>query len=180
VTPRARSCAAQEGSPPAEIEPPVGAGPRPEPRQSLGGPELPQAEPARDRRCRYLSRGPVLSQAEPGRGPAPSLAQPQQTLTIHGPAFGGKVQLPSSRASVECAPPGPRIPHPAGSKEITSAEALSTGSTPFSLMCGVGLVLGYAFLGACWLVMKTVGRVEQIARRCARPLCIAFLAFICS
>ena len=50
--------------------------------------------------------------------------------------------------------------------------------TPFSLMCGVGLVVGYAFLGACWLIMKTTGGVEQLARRCARPLCIAFLVFI--
>jgi len=50
--------------------------------------------------------------------------------------------------------------------------------SPFSLMCGLGLVVGYAFLGACWLVMKTAGGVEQIARRCARPFCIAFLAFI--
>jgi len=50
--------------------------------------------------------------------------------------------------------------------------------SPFSLMCGVGLVVGYAFLGACWLVMKTSGGVEQIARRLARPLCITFLAFI--
>ena len=49
---------------------------------------------------------------------------------------------------------------------------------PFSLMCGFGLVIGYAFLGACWLIMKTVEGVEQIARRLARPLCIVFLAFI--
>jgi cytochrome d ubiquinol oxidase subunit II len=50
--------------------------------------------------------------------------------------------------------------------------------TPFSVMCGVGLVVGYAFLGACWLIMKTSGGVEQIARRVARPLFAAFLAFI--
>jgi cytochrome d ubiquinol oxidase subunit II len=49
---------------------------------------------------------------------------------------------------------------------------------PFSLMCGVGLVVGYAFLGSCWLIMKTVGGVEQIARRLARPLFITFLIFI--
>ncbi|MDB6014759.1 MAG: appB [Gammaproteobacteria bacterium] len=49
---------------------------------------------------------------------------------------------------------------------------------PFSLMCGFGLVVGYAFLGACWLIMKTVEGVEQIARRLARPLFIAFLLFI--
>jgi len=49
---------------------------------------------------------------------------------------------------------------------------------PFSLMCGIGLVIGYAFLGACWLIMKTAEGVEQIARRLARPLCVAFLIFI--
>ena len=26
--------------------------------------------------------------------------------------------------------------------------------TPFSLMCGIGLLVGYALLGACWLTMK--------------------------
>jgi cytochrome bd ubiquinol oxidase subunit II len=45
-------------------------------------------------------------------------------------------------------------------------------------MCGFGLVIGYAFLGACWLIMKTVEGVEQIARRLARPLCVVFLVFI--
>jgi cytochrome d ubiquinol oxidase subunit II len=50
--------------------------------------------------------------------------------------------------------------------------------TPFSLMCGVGLIVGYALLGACWLAMKTSGDVEQTARRYARPLLLALLAFI--
>jgi len=50
--------------------------------------------------------------------------------------------------------------------------------TPFSLMCGVGLVVGYALIGACWLIMKTEGGVEQLARRYARPLLLAVLAFI--
>ncbi len=50
--------------------------------------------------------------------------------------------------------------------------------SPFSVMCGFGLVAGYAFLGACWLVMKTSGGVEQIARRIARPLFVVFLLFI--
>jgi cytochrome d ubiquinol oxidase subunit II len=49
---------------------------------------------------------------------------------------------------------------------------------PFSLACGFGLVVGYALLGACWLVMKTSGGVEQTARRYARPLLIALLLFI--
>ncbi|MDB6091753.1 MAG: cytochrome ubiquinol oxidase subunit [Gammaproteobacteria bacterium] len=50
--------------------------------------------------------------------------------------------------------------------------------SPFGLMCGVGLVVGYALLGACWLVMKTAGGVEQKARRYARPLLLVLLAFI--
>lgn len=50
--------------------------------------------------------------------------------------------------------------------------------TPFSVMCGVGLVIGYGLLGACWLAMKTDGPVEQKARRYARPLLLAVLAFI--
>jgi len=50
--------------------------------------------------------------------------------------------------------------------------------TPFSLMCGFGLVVGYALIGACWLVMKTSGGVEKDARRRARPLLIALMAFI--
>ncbi len=50
--------------------------------------------------------------------------------------------------------------------------------TPFSVMCGVGLVVGYALIGACWLVMKTSGGVEQAARRFAKPLLLALVAFI--
>lgn len=33
--------------------------------------------------------------------------------------------------------------------------------TPFSLLTGVGLVVGYALLGASWLVMKTDGALRQ-------------------
>ena len=36
-------------------------------------------------------------------------------------------------------------------------------ATPFALMCGLGVVTGYALLGATWLVMKTDGVVA--ARR---------------
>lgn len=50
--------------------------------------------------------------------------------------------------------------------------------TAFSVMCGAGLVVGYALIGACWLIMKTDGGVEQKARQYARPLLIAVLAFI--
>jgi cytochrome bd ubiquinol oxidase subunit II len=50
--------------------------------------------------------------------------------------------------------------------------------TPFTLLCGLGLVVGYALLGATWLVMKTAGTVERRARRSARVLLIGVLAFI--
>jgi cytochrome d ubiquinol oxidase subunit II len=39
--------------------------------------------------------------------------------------------------------------------------------TPFSLLTGVALVLGYGLLGATWCVMKTTGELELWARRVA-------------
>ena len=48
----------------------------------------------------------------------------------------------------------------------------------FSLMCGCGLTVGYALIGACWLVMKTTAEAEQRARRLAQPLLAALLFFI--
>ncbi len=36
--------------------------------------------------------------------------------------------------------------------------------TPFSLLTGVAVVIGYALLGATWLVMKTPGELQQRAR----------------
>jgi cytochrome d ubiquinol oxidase subunit II len=50
--------------------------------------------------------------------------------------------------------------------------------TPFSVMCGIGLVVGYALLGATWLMMKTGGEVERRARRIGVPLLFLLLAFI--
>ena len=42
--------------------------------------------------------------------------------------------------------------------------------TPFALLCGFGVVAGYALLGATWLLMKTEGPVEERARRMAPAL----------
>jgi cytochrome bd ubiquinol oxidase subunit II len=50
--------------------------------------------------------------------------------------------------------------------------------TPFSLMCGVALIIGYALIGACWIIMKTTAEAEQRARRLARPLLGALLVCI--
>src|SRR5467141_4300776 len=51
-------------------------------------------------------------------------------------------------------------------------------ATPFAILCGLGLVAGYAMLGATWLVMKTEGAVADRARRQAAALLVAVLAFM--
>lgn len=50
--------------------------------------------------------------------------------------------------------------------------------TPFSLVCGFGVVAGYALLGATWLLMKTEGPVEQRARRMAPGLLVLLMVFV--
>ena len=47
--------------------------------------------------------------------------------------------------------------------------------SPFSLLTGVSLTVGYALLGATWLIWKTDGRTETHARRLASGLGIATL-----
>jgi len=39
--------------------------------------------------------------------------------------------------------------------------------TPFSLACGVAMVVGYVLLGATWLVLKTEGDLQALARKVA-------------
>ncbi len=51
-------------------------------------------------------------------------------------------------------------------------------ATPFALLCGLGVVAGYALLGACWLVMKTDGEVAERARGHAKLMLLAVLAFM--
>ena len=51
--------------------------------------------------------------------------------------------------------------------------------TPFSLLCGVGIVLGYALLGSTWLVMKTRGSMNKRIRRFLPKLTMAvFVAIV--
>ncbi|HEY9580876.1 MAG TPA: cytochrome d ubiquinol oxidase subunit II [Rhizorhapis sp.] len=50
--------------------------------------------------------------------------------------------------------------------------------TPFSLLTGFSLVIGYALLGSCWLIWKTEGELQAMARRFARPLAIALVVAI--
>ena len=42
--------------------------------------------------------------------------------------------------------------------------------TPFSIIVGFGVVLAYAMLGACWLILKTEGQLQQQAYLWARRL----------
>ena len=50
--------------------------------------------------------------------------------------------------------------------------------TPFALLTGVGLIAGYALIGACWLVMKTEGELQAWARKKANLLTFGVAAFI--
>jgi cytochrome bd ubiquinol oxidase subunit II len=50
--------------------------------------------------------------------------------------------------------------------------------TPFSLLTGVSLCVGYALLGAGWLIWKTDGPAQADARRLARICAIALLVAI--
>jgi cytochrome d ubiquinol oxidase subunit II len=50
--------------------------------------------------------------------------------------------------------------------------------SPFALLCGVGLSLGYTLLGACWLVRKCEGTMRDTAYRLIPPLTVGLLAFL--
>ena len=51
--------------------------------------------------------------------------------------------------------------------------------TPFTAFTGLGLVAGYALLGATWLVMKSTGATQQWAYRLVKPLLFAVVAVFC-
>lgn len=64
---------------------------------------------------------------------------------------------------------------------ITVVDGAYAGSSydwlsPFPLFCGVSVVIGYALLGATWLVMRTEGSIVQWARDLGKPLLILMLA----
>ncbi len=50
--------------------------------------------------------------------------------------------------------------------------------TPFSMLTGLALVVGYTLLGATWLVMKTEGRIRAQARSIAWGAALGTLALI--
>ncbi len=51
-------------------------------------------------------------------------------------------------------------------------------ATPFSMVTGIAVAVGYALLGALWLIMKTDGPLQDRMRRRAFGLGVATLAFI--
>jgi cytochrome d ubiquinol oxidase subunit II len=66
---------------------------------------------------------------------------------------------------------------------ITVKDGVFAGSvldfaTPFALMCGLGVLSGYALLGATWLVMKTDGEVAARAKGHAKLALLAVLGFM--
>jgi cytochrome d ubiquinol oxidase subunit II len=66
---------------------------------------------------------------------------------------------------------------------ITIKDGVFAGSvldfaTPFALMCGLGVLSGYALLGATWLVMKTDGEVAARAKGHAKLALLAVLGFM--
>src|SRR5919198_1642662 len=50
--------------------------------------------------------------------------------------------------------------------------------SPFALLCGVGLCLGYALLGACWLVAKSEGDVRERSYRVIPYLSVGLLVML--
>lgn len=51
-------------------------------------------------------------------------------------------------------------------------------ATPFAVLCGFGVIAGYALLGATWLLIKTEGDVANRARKHAAAMFYAVLAFM--
>jgi cytochrome d ubiquinol oxidase subunit II len=50
--------------------------------------------------------------------------------------------------------------------------------SPFAVLCGIGLCLGYALLGACWLVNKCEAEIREVAYRLIPNLAVGVLAFL--
>jgi cytochrome bd ubiquinol oxidase subunit II len=50
--------------------------------------------------------------------------------------------------------------------------------SPFAILCGIGLCLGYSLIGACWLVKKCEGDVRAEAYRVIPYLAISLLVFL--
>lgn len=112
-------------------------------------------------------------------------------LVLRGVAFEFRWRDPAHRATWDFAFTG-------GSLVATLAQGITLGAllqgievsgraygggwwdwlTPFSLLTGIGLVIGYALLGSCWLIMKTEGPVQDRAYALAKPLGVGLIVAI--
>lgn len=125
----------------------------------------------------------------------PALYAPLTTmllgLVLRGVAFEFRWREPGHRAAWDAA-------FTAGSLVATFAQGITLGAllqgitvegrsyaggwwdwlTPFSLLTGLSLCIGYALLGSCWLVMKAEGALQDQAFRYARKLLIALVIAI--
>ena len=68
-------------------------------------------------------------------------------------------------------------------EELPIANGQYTGGefgwlSPFAILSGVGLCLGYSLLGACWLVRKCDGDVREAAYRLIPALAVGLLVFL--
>ena len=50
--------------------------------------------------------------------------------------------------------------------------------SPFAVLCGVGLCVGYALLGACWLVKKCEAEIRESAYRLIPYLAVGLFVFL--
>ena len=67
--------------------------------------------------------------------------------------------------------------------ELPIADGQYTGGefgwfSPFAIICGIGLCLGYMLLGACWLIKKCEGDVREEAYRLIPYLSVGLLVFL--
>ncbi|MGO4406212.1 cytochrome d ubiquinol oxidase subunit II [Bosea sp. RAF48] len=51
-------------------------------------------------------------------------------------------------------------------------------ASPFALLCGVGLCIGYAMIGACWIAGKDTGLLREFGFRVLPGLIAALLVFL--
>ncbi|KMM75077.1 ubiquinol oxidase subunit II [Xanthomonas sp. NCPPB 1128] len=50
--------------------------------------------------------------------------------------------------------------------------------SPFSMLTGAAVVFGYALLGGSWLILKTEGAMQRVARTLTRPLVLVVVVFM--
>ena len=58
------------------------------------------------------------------------------------------------------------------------AGSIFSWLSPFALLCGVGLCLGYAMLGAGWLILKTEGMVRDFSYQAMAILLCGVMVFL--